>query len=561
MVPVLLLINYRNENQINTERKNTMKTILIIDDEYYFRQALIKYILAFQEEYLVIGEANNGKTGIQKIKELHPDIILIDITMPQMNGFEVIEYVKYNNRASKFIIISGYDKFEYAQKAIQLGVQDFLLKPITRDNLYACLNKVSNLIDIEKEREHHLTKLSQIQYSSKSYLRAYLASQLIQENYELENLNTLAKEANFPLTKDYYAVLLFHVRELPSTWKQEDIELYYFTINNMVGDLLDPSVGFISFTNMQKSLCLILAMDTLHYNNYQIWLTEMFMQITSIINKNDGYIISAGTCYSALEGIHSSYIEAVSIEQYCLFYETYGIHYYSENSLKMSDSAKVLVTEEFKRQLLLAMRQNNKTYINNLIDTIFDTLRLSKLFPDTFLLQINNILLIIIDFATEYGIEKTLDSLHNFAVSKLLTIYSISEIERHILDIIFFTVEQAQSTASPSNHKIIRKIKEYININYINPNLNLEIISQTIDMNLQHMCFLFKKYTDVTIGNYILQIRMEKAKDLLLNSTDNISQIAEKVGFEDVGYFSKCFKKYYGVSPKNYITKYLCKSH
>ena len=123
--------------------------------------------MEFQDEYQVICEANNGKTGIQKIKDLHPDIILIDITMPQMNGFEVIEYVIYNNPISKFIIISGYDRFEYAQKAIQLGVQDFLLTPITSDNLYSCLNKVSNLIDSEREREHHLSELSQIQYNNK----------------------------------------------------------------------------------------------------------------------------------------------------------------------------------------------------------------------------------------------------------------------------------------------------------------------------------------------------------------------------------------------------------
>lgn len=539
-----------------------MKTILIVDDEYYFRQALKKYIMEFQDEYQVIGEANNGKTGIQKIKDLHPDIILIDITMPQMNGFEVIEYVIYKNPISKFIIISGYDRFEYAQKAIQLGVQDFLLKPITSDNLYSCLNKVSNLIDSEREREHHLSELSQIQYNNKSYLRAYLASQLIQERYDINKLKTLTNGVNFRFTQDYYAVLLFNARELPPSWKQEDIELYYFTVDNIIGDLLDPMASFISFTNMQKSLCLILGMDTLHYGNYKLWLTEMLKKIISIIKKNEkyNYIISVGNCYPALEGIHSSYIEAVSLEQYCLFYEIQGIHYYSENSHNITDSAKVLVTEEFKRHLLVAMRQNNKVSINNLIDTIFDTLRLLKLYPDTFLLQINNIILIIIDFATEYGIEKTLGSLHNFAVSKLLTIYSVSEIKQHILDIIFFTVQQAQSTSSPSNHKIIKKIKEYININYNNPNLNLEIISQTIDMNLQHMCFLFKKYTDITIGNYILQIRMEKAKNLLLDSMDNISQIAEKVGFEDVGYFSKCFKKYYGISPKNYITKGLCKT-
>lgn len=90
-----------------------MKKIVIIDDEYFFRQALIKYVRNFKDEFTVVGDAGNGKLGIELIEQYHPEIILIDINMPQMTGFDVISYIQKQALQTRFIIISGYDKFEY----------------------------------------------------------------------------------------------------------------------------------------------------------------------------------------------------------------------------------------------------------------------------------------------------------------------------------------------------------------------------------------------------------------------------------------------------------------
>lgn len=98
-------------------------------------------------------------------------------------------------------------------------------------------------------------------------------------------------------------------------------------------------------------------------------------------------------------------------------------------------------------------------------------------------------------------------------------------------------------------------IKEYIKINYSNPELHLNMIADALGINLQHMCFLFKKYTNTTIGEYILKTRMDAAKKLLDNSVHNVTEVSLLVGFNDISYFSKCFKKYYGISPKRYLIK------
>lgn len=98
-------------------------------------------------------------------------------------------------------------------------------------------------------------------------------------------------------------------------------------------------------------------------------------------------------------------------------------------------------------------------------------------------------------------------------------------------------------------------MRNYIEEHYHEPDLGPRSLSQIFNINEQHLCFLFKKHTDYTIGNYVLKIRMEAAKHLLHHANYNITEISTQVGYKDTGYFSKCFKKYYGISPKHYITK------
>lgn len=110
-----------------------------MDDEYYFRQAVKKYLKEWCGRCEIVGEAKNGQEGLELIGELRPDIALVDINMPVMNGIEVAKELYQKNVSCKLIILTGYSDFQYAQKAIHLGVQDYLLKPVDRQQLIECL--------------------------------------------------------------------------------------------------------------------------------------------------------------------------------------------------------------------------------------------------------------------------------------------------------------------------------------------------------------------------------------------------------------------------------------
>ena len=214
-----------------------MKTIVIIDDEYYFRKALVKYISEYPKEYEVIGEAFNGTDGIHLITSLYPDIALLDISMPQENGFSVIQRVKAAGIKTKFIIISGYDRFEYAQKAIKLGVDDFLLKPITDKSLYECLKTVSEKINHEQRLEDTLSTLVKKETQNKSYLISTFMAKLSSGSFFSNELSQLSEEIEFPIENRIFLPASIYISENVRPLDKKELDIYSFAIENILKEL------------------------------------------------------------------------------------------------------------------------------------------------------------------------------------------------------------------------------------------------------------------------------------------------------------------------------------
>lgn len=128
-----------------------MLKIVLMDDEYYFRQAMKKYLSEIGTEYEVVGEAKNGEEGLALIEELTPDIAFVDINMPIMNGIQMTEELARKKSKCKIIMVTGYNEFEYARKAMKLGVQDYILKPVDIQELEDCLERVVAMIEEEKQ--------------------------------------------------------------------------------------------------------------------------------------------------------------------------------------------------------------------------------------------------------------------------------------------------------------------------------------------------------------------------------------------------------------------------
>ena len=531
-----------------------MKKVLIVDDEYYFRQAVKKYISKYKDEFEVCGEANNGKTGFNLLLELSPDIALVDITMPQMDGISLIEKARQENILTKIIILTGYSEFEYAQKAVRMGVQDYLLKPIESENLYKCLKDVSSKIDQENAKALQFNKLTDSRHKIEALLKEHLAQKLIKNDLDMADIRTMAENLNFDLTKDYYVALLFNIQiDHQMSWNEEDLYLCHFSVSNILTELFGENVECAACTNDSNSLCIVIGMEYEQSENYSDYMHEILTQFLEIVEQylEFSVLISVGTPYRLIEQIYLSYQEALSVEKYRLLHGEKGICFYTDcPSLEIK---KDIVTDEYRRKLILLMRQNNIEEIGKMIKDALKKMKLYNLHPDMIYMQANDMISAAVEFASEYGIELTGTDRDVHFFSDIIAIKSMSKLQEYTLSVIIQILQQAHGQNDEVRNLTSEKIRIYIEENYHNPDLKLETIANHFYINVQHMCFIFKRHMNTTVGDYILKVRMTEAKKMFNESSFNISLVAKKCGYEDANYFGKCFKKYYGISPKRYV--------
>ena len=234
------------------------------------------------------------------------------------------------------------------------------------------------------------------------------------------------------------------------------------------------------------------------------------------------------------------------------FYEYSGVFYIEDATEEQQENGYLLQNDDFIQRLVAAMRQNQRSLVKEMLRTFADSLALLQPSREQFLLQINQVSSALLDFAMEYGVTETVEKNSKLFSSDYIEISSVSEIQTELIRYGEQILQQVHLSKNSSNSAIVRRTKEYIKAHYQDDELCLEQIADALDVNLQYMCFLFKKQTDTTIGAYILQTRMEMAGKLFQRTNYNVTEVAQRVGFFDVSYFSKCFKKYFGVSPKQY---------
>ncbi|WP_077533870.1 response regulator [Massiliimalia massiliensis] len=530
------------------------KSILIIEDEFYFRQALKKYIAAYSEEFEVCGEARNGQDGLEKLLDMKPDIALVDITMPVMDGITVIKKAKEAHSKTKVIILTGYGEFEYAKKAIQLGVQDYLLKPLQSDELYQSLQKASRTIDQERETENTLSLISGAKQGMFSaYKESMISKLLLNDFYDEEELE---RNFNFPKKDSLYvaAVLDIYIKNA-EIWNQEDKKLCHYAICNVMGDIFKEAMSFGTCMNENGMICIVFRLY--HEDNAELQLQERMEQVCTVAEDYLGLVVTAyfGDLRTSLGEVNESYNEALALKKYQLFHDKKGVYFYSDTQTKPHLS-KEYFSREDRKQLLSLMRANNHDGVHALIRKVFAKMMEGNLDPDTVYMHVTDLFSVVLDFATEYRTELQKPNENVSLFSHIMSAPSLEQLQKFVMDAADRVMAQINQKDIDSQAKLAQKVAEYIDANFANPNLKLEIIAGEFYINIQYLCSIFKKHRSTTIGNYILDVRMGNAQRELLDGAESITVVAYHCGYEDVGYFSKCFKRYFGLSPKKFIEKH-----
>lgn len=510
----------------------TLLDVLIVDDESIVREGL-KYVIDWSSlGFCICDDAATGEEAIEKIKKYNPNLVLLDIRMPNMDGTELIEKVRNFGYTGDFIIISGYSDFKYAQTALHYGVSYYLTKPIDEEALEKAVISIRDKILLNREKEKSLS-----QYLVKA--KSTVLRDLLLGTEPSESINYVEMGIYAPI----YQIVMY--------------EGYtpFFTSYSFADMLKTTNLGNNSFDHVVlNNQDVILLKGNNSLKRFYLGLTH-YDNGTQKGSPLDAVFLTYGRTVSKISDIKHSYNDC-KILMARRFFCHENQHVLSYEALPKESSQKSVVTNEkaqyYSSNLVDYIQAMNKRVIFELLDELKASLYVSN--DDVITIKH---FLVDIFLQTKQAIMYKYNHLdipfsHNSVIIELI------ENKYYLYEIITYFTEQFEmiirAIGANSNNYIFDDILYYIDHNYSAP-LKLETIATLFGYNSSYLGKLFSQKMNQNFNSYLDVVRINSSVNLLDNTDLKVYEIATKVGYSNVNYFHSKFKKLKGMSPAEYRKK------
>lgn len=520
-----------------------MLKVLIVEDEDFERSALKFLINKYFSKILhVIGEAYNGKEALDKTLLLKPDVILMDISMPFMDGLEASEKIKAYNNDIEIIILTAFDKFEYAKKAIKCGISDYLVKPYSDKDFTSSLDA---LIKKMKDKSNSIIKHQRLSDNYNKvipYIEKELITQIafgdysklkdVEESFKLLEINPLRG----------CCIIIDNLNH--NTFSEDSVSLVKnilkFVFDYVIGARFLGDLVFFVFDGNVENVIYGNKLDDI-FNKIKY---ELLKSVEMNVRIEVGPIVKDAGKYNYSYNQAKLLLRNKEYTSDKKDNQNYNFDYYEIDDNINIISGKI-INEDLNGALLDAKNLLDVFLSsNNYIDLISLKNNLFKI--------IVNIRKNVLDFIDGNDSKLILDEIQIeidglFDLSDFISYFDLflKEMYQNIMDY-----------RNENNLSIIISAKKYIENNYMK-DIRLDDVAKEVCISSYHFSRIFKKFEGVNYIQYLTKIRMEKAKELIIENKLSIKEIAIEVGYIDQNYFSRAFKKYTKFSPKEYSNKYI----
>lgn len=529
-----------------------MINLLIADDEIEILEGIRSVIDWEEHDIKICGEASDGKSALELIYKLSPEVILMDIRMPKLTGLQVLEEIQKNNLNTKCIILSGYDDFYYAQEAINLKAADYLLKPCQPNDILESVLRVKKAIEAEKLRETLFDKYKSSFYENISILKEKLLRELIYNTYsDYDTLQDKIDLYKINLSKSNLLAAILHIDMLPESNKefgQIDIETLKIAIKEIIDKIIPYSFGKEIFQDNQD-IVIILSHEN-QINWYSIS-NKIFEEVKKKV-ENEFQILATigiGESVENINEIFKSYNEAASAVDAKFFMGEGNVIFFNEISLKSLNSISYPLNEDIK--IINCLSTGNMDKLKEYVDDYFKTLCSDSLVSTDYIKYscfalLGSILRLSLEKTTNANtiFDNNLDWINDIKNCK--TIVQLQETILNIVCYVFNAINENKNT-----NYLIKNAVEYIKENY-HEDINLETIARNIFITPGYLSLLFKQETGVNFLEYLHKYRIQKAKEYFHNKLLKNYEVSRMVGYTNEKYFSQMFKRYTGLTPTQY---------
>lgn len=501
--------------------------VLIADDEEEVLKGLKKIISWENLGFSICGTAENGEETLNMIQLHSPDLVLLDIRMPQYTGLEIIEKAQKSGFSGQFIILSGYSDFSYAKTAIDLNVSNYLVKPVDEDELSKAVLKAKNII---LETQNTDKKLELYKNNAKNDILIKLMS----GDCDISEFDP----ADLDLTADQYMIVY------SERYNQKDIDMPW-DLGQMLKTADRATNGkAIESVLIDSKEYLILKGNSIILSFYRM--LRHFQGQPEQGSPLDSLFIIYGRIASDLAGLHESYSDVCQLQKR-RFLCNKNQHILSMNDLPPFSKSNISLpdTTALAHRLADTVCARNHSLLAEELQNLEDTLFLCNIsehdvkeFMIDLFLQIKHILIIN-------------DEKNEMMLPGNKSIISTIEQTLYLFEIIQYFSEQLNFCSSSVKTDIMSDVLYYIDHNYKKP-LKLETLAPLFGYSSSYLGKIFSKRVGENFNSYLDKVRIEHAVQLLLDDDIHIYEISEQVGYTNVDYFYRKFKKYTGLTPGDY---------
>lgn len=521
-----------------------MYKLIIVDDEFAIRRGMCNFIPWNEMGFDVVADFEDGKETINYIEQNKVDAIITDIEMAEVTGLDLSKYIYEKKLDIKVVILSGYKVFEYARKAVEYNVQNYILKPIN-------LNEVRDVFSrIKKDLDHKKDKNEFLIYKQKNFEKILLELQeqffvsllmggfhneekvvekakLLKLDIKLDNpyalidfkLEYCNQEEQFQSRQDLIHTLL--------SQKNSDFKYYVANLSNRVTKIIATRDDHISVEDFSEKLeqelnnICQMSLKLLHLNA-SIVIEDVFKSLNSFMDRK--------------------YMFQMRIEKH-----------YNKTKLLKEDNKRLV--EKYKL-LIEYINDGDFDALDGLVDNIFYEFRniplehVKNLIIDMFSLLSTKFM--------KMGSELWMEVNKKVKYQDIMTYDNRNELKENCKELLNYAVSILNNVQNDTTKQVVEKATIYIKDN-CGEDLSLDTIADKFFLNPSYFSRLFKQYTGSTYTEYLLSIRMEKAKELIALGSYKMYEVGKLVGYHSEKYFFRVFKQNTGISPTEYYRKRVLK--
>ncbi|NLK73882.1 MAG: response regulator [Clostridiales bacterium] len=538
-----------------------MYRVFLVEDEIVVRDGIKNNIQWEEEGFVIVGDESDGELAYPMIIREQPDILITDIRMPFMDGLELSKLLKKEMPQLKIIIISGYSDFGYAQQAIDIGITEYLLKPITSSKLLAAVKNAARVIEKERKEKDIFEQYQRLVYQKQMEKRRNFFDALVGGKLSLTEIVEQEEELGISIVASVFCLVLFQFKV------QEELYEYSNKIVLCEAEMVEVLGRYPQIKVFERGMdgwAFILLGDT------EEEIDELTMRLCNIlIEICDGkvhYFGGIGRSVRRIRNLHQSYLDANRAFAMRYFEHEDQILSYRDvrnirNQLGKQIKVSELSLEKLDRiRLEEFLRRGTIQDVDGFVDRYFSGLDTSAL--DSVLLR-QYIMMdgysAIMKFLTDLNFTK--DKINSslkkmFDSFELLT--SPEDCCKFYKSILKEAIELRNKSIQKKYSKLIEKAKEYIHRNFSMSDLTLDKVASKVNLSPNYFSSLFNQETGMTFIEYLTNIRMDKAKEYLRCTGMKITEIGFLVGYLDSHYFSYIFKKTQNCTPSEYRMQGMC---